>query len=99
MAQIVETGIIGNSGSLRNLFEMLDHCAADKIFPQSIGEHQTKLVVPHFSGLLLFLLLPLHLIAEGIHHDGSRKDGAVLTTFGCLQKVVAVFALQLLQPA
>ena len=32
VAQIVETGIIRNSGSLRNLFEVLDHRAADKIF-------------------------------------------------------------------
>ena len=66
MTQIVETGIIGNTSSLRNLFEVLDHRTADKIFSQSIGEDQTKLVVPHFACLLLFFLLPLHLIVEGI---------------------------------
>ena len=96
MAQIVETGIIRNPGSLRNLFEMLDHRAADKIFSQSIGEHQTKLVVPHFACLLLFFLLPLQLITEGIHNDGLRKNCAVCTSFGRVQKLVAVFALELL---
>ena len=96
MAQIVETGVIGNSGSLGNLFEMLDHRAADKIFSYFVGKDEIEQVVPHIPSLLLLFLLSLQLFTQSIHNDRCGKDGAVLTAFGRFQKVVAVFALQLL---
>ena len=96
MAQIVETSIIGNPGSLGNLFEMFNHCSSDKIFSYFIGKDEIELVVPHIPSLLPIFLLSLQLFTQSIHNDGRRKNGTVLTAFGRFQKVIAVFALQLL---
>ena len=96
VAQIVEPGIVGEVGPLGDLLEMLDHRTADEIFSGGIGEHQVELVFPDTTGEGLFPLLPLLLITEGIHNDGSREDGAVFAALGCFQEVVAVRTLELL---
>lgn len=46
VAQVMESGILRNPGTLANCLEVLYNCAADEILSQRIGKHQMKRIAP-----------------------------------------------------
>ena len=95
VSEVVEAGFL-HTGTLGDLFEVLDHGAPNQVLADGIGEHQIHGVAPAGSGEGFGSLLLLLLLLQSLHDNGSREDGAASAAFGRLKEIFSVLALELL---
>lgn len=95
VSEVVEAGFL-HTGTLGDLFKVLDHGAPNQVLANGIGEHQIHGIAPAGSGEGFGSLLLLLLLLQSLHDHGSREDGAASAAFGRLEEVFSVLALELL---